>query len=212
MDQNYSYYKFPTYGYLTKQFCKEDILFLLEEINVVKNNFNVCENVNDKLAGQINKQFKLSNSKDNLEKILLPFALEYDRIFNYFKTFNCLSSIPSLKLDDLWVNFQNKYEYNPPHDHSGVLSFVIWINVPYESVEEKICSPGSGSNLPRAGNFEFFYANNIGKISSEMIEVTKEKELTVIIFPSIFLHQVYPFYTSDDYRVSVAGNFKFKIN
>ena len=33
----------------------------------------------------------------------------------------------------------------------------------------------------------------------------------MIIFPACVNHGVYPFYTSDDYRVSVAGNFKFDI-
>jgi hypothetical protein len=212
MDTNYIYYKFPTYGYLTKQFTKIDLNPLLTEIDFIKNNFNNSENINNKLAGQIERQFKINDSKKHLEKILLPFALEYNRIFNYFKTFKCLSTIPDLILDEVWVNFQKKYEYNPPHDHSGVLSFVIWINIPYLSSEEKKFSPGYDSVSPKSGNFEFFYTNNINGISVETIDISKDKELTFIIFPSTFVHQVYPFYTSNDYRISVSGNFKFHIN
>lgn len=212
MNNSYYYYKFPSYGYLTKQFNTTDLDFLLKEVNSIKNNFNITDRVNNKLAGHIDKQIKITKSKKLLQEILLPFVLEYDNIFNYFQSINMLTDIPDLVLDDVWVNFQKKYEYNPPHDHSGVLSFVIWINVPYSLDEEKNFSPGHDSVNPRSGSFEFFYVNNLNKISSEMIEINKEKELTIIIFPSTFVHQVYPFYTSDDYRVSVAGNFKFKMN
>jgi len=210
MDQNYTYYKFPTYGYLNKKFEIDDLKPLIDEIENIKNNLDNLETANKKLAGQIDKQFTLTVSKNQLEQILLPFALEYDNIFNYFKTFNSFIDQPKLVLDDLWVNFQKKYEYNPVHDHSGVLSFVIWINVPYDINNEIKFAPGSASLCPRSGSFEFLYANNIGKISSELLPVTNESELTAIIFPSSFLHQVYPFYTADGYRISVSGNFKFK--
>jgi len=29
------------------------------------------------------------------------------------------------------------------------------------------------------------------------------------MFPSLLAHCVYPFYTSDDYRISISGNIKF---
>ena len=32
----------------------------------------------------------------------------------------------------LWINFQQAKEYNPPHDHSGDLSFVMYLQVPDE--------------------------------------------------------------------------------
>jgi len=212
MDSDYLYYTFPTYGYLTKQFTVSDLSPVLLEIDSIKSNFVKAENVNSKLAGQIERQYKLDKSKKHIEDLILPFAQEYDRIFNYFKSFKCLSTIPDITLDDVWVNFQKKYEYNPPHDHSGVLSFVIWVNIPYTSTDEKLYSPGYNSISPKSGNFEFFYINNVNGISVETISVSKETELTCIIFPSTFVHQVYPFYTSDDYRISVAGNFKFNIS
>jgi len=31
------------------------------------------------------------------------------------------------------------------------------------------------------------------------------------MFPSQLIHAVYPFYTSDEYRISVSGNIKFKV-
>lgn len=212
MNTNFEYYQFPTYGYIAKQFERDDLTDLLDEVDYIKNNFSESKSVNDKLAGQIKNQFKLVQCKKKVEEILLPYALEYNKIFNYFNTFNCLSKVPDIMLDELWVNFQQKYEYNPPHDHGGVLSFVIWINIPYDLERENKLSPGHGSNFSRSGKFEFFYVNNMNRISSEIIDVTKEKEMSVIIFPSTLIHQVYPFYTSNEYRISVSGNFKFKID
>ena len=35
-------------------------------------------------------------------------------------------------LDSLWINFSQKHDYNPPHTHTGALSFVIYCQVPKE--------------------------------------------------------------------------------
>ena len=35
---------------------------------------------------------------------------------------------PDFELGQLWVNYQSKYDFNPSHIHSGVFSFVIWVN------------------------------------------------------------------------------------
>ena len=39
-----------------------------------------------------------------------------------------------------------------------------------------------------------------------MIEADHHWEQVIILFPSITQHCVYPFYTSDDYRITVSGN------
>jgi hypothetical protein len=31
------------------------------------------------------------------------------------------------------------------------------------------------------------------------------------MFSAKYNHLVYPFYTSDDYRITISGNFKFKV-
>ena len=40
-------------------------------------------------------------------------------------------------LKKLWVNYQKKYDFNPIHIHSGVFSFVIWVQIPYDLTEER---------------------------------------------------------------------------
>ncbi len=39
-------------------------------------------------------------------------------------------SKPEYALTALWCNFQRQHEFNPPHDHDGKLSFVIYLSVP----------------------------------------------------------------------------------
>jgi hypothetical protein len=36
-------------------------------------------------------------------------------------------------------------------------------------------------------------------------------ENTLLLFPAKLTHAVYPFYSSDDYRISVSGNVVFKV-
>ncbi len=37
-----------------------------------------------------------------------------------------------LLLNQFWVNYQYKTEFNPYHDHSEVYSFAIWFKIPYD--------------------------------------------------------------------------------
>jgi hypothetical protein len=112
----------------------------------------------------------------------------------------------SFKLDSMWVNFQQKYEFNPLHRHGGLYSFVIWIEVPYFLNFEKDISPGKKSIDNRSGTFEFTYVDVVGQLRGECIPVDKTYEGDIILFPAALHHMVHPFYSSDKYRISVAGN------
>jgi hypothetical protein len=46
----------------------------------------------------------------------------------------------------------------------------------------------------------------MGRIVQNRIEVDKSWEGTMIMFPSSLHHMVHPFYTSDEYRISISGN------
>ena len=37
-----------------------------------------------------------------------------------------------LKLDTMWINYSKKHDFNPPHTHTGILSFIIYCKVPDE--------------------------------------------------------------------------------
>jgi hypothetical protein len=111
-------------------------------------------------------------------------------------------------LGPLWVNFQKKYEFNPLHNHSGMFSFVIWMKIPYDWRDEKELPWVKGSNSEETvGNFVLVDPS----MSNHAFFMDKTMEGHCVFFPSNFYHMVYPFYTSDEERVSISGNIFFEL-
>ena len=113
---------------------------------------------------------------------------------------------------DLWVNLQKKLENNPPHFHSGSFSFVIWLEIPFDINEEMDRPSSRNSNSCYPAHFEFAFNSPENKIQMHYLPVDKKWRNKLAIFPSDLNHGVHPFYTSDDYRISVSGNFYFDTN
>ena len=117
-----------------------------------------------------------------------------------------------LVLDKLWVNYQYKTEFNPYHDHSGVYSFAIWMKIPYSWEEQK--------KLPRfndisdgnkkVGNFEFEYIDTLGDVRNYAYSLSPIDEGTMLFFPARLRHCVYPFYETEEPRISIAGNLSYE--
>ena len=164
----------------------------------------------EKLLPEVSK-FKIKKTFNYINDIVSSYIQDYNKNFNYLARQDVLSSPLPLIADDVWVNFQEKYEFNPVHDHAGILSFVFWIKIPYKIQDEIINSPGVDSRNPLAGTFCFYYTNTLGEICHYSIPADETMENCLLIFPSKMAHSVYPFYTSDDYRVSVAGNMVFRV-
>jgi len=110
-------------------------------------------------------------------------------------------------VNDIWVNHQKKYEYNPNHNHGGQASFVIWVQIPYDINEElKVDHYTKQNDTLKKAAFEFTYSTLTNGLSTNCIWLTKRDEGRMLMFPSQLLHCVYQFTTSDDVRISVAGN------
>jgi len=86
------------------------------------------------------------------------------------------------------------------------MSFVIYTKVPFKMRDELAASPGINSNNNIPGHFQFSYTGILGGISNHYVPVDESYENTMMLFPSKLMHCVYPFFTSDEYRISVAGN------
>lgn len=124
---------------------------------------------------------------------------DYQRRFQYY-----VGRKPNFRRP--WVNMQKKHEYSPVHNHPDMLGWVIWVNVPYD-INDEINMPNSAqSKVKKNSTFEFIYPNLGGSMQTHNIPVSKSHEGMIMMFPSFLRHVVYPFYTSDDYRISVAGN------
>lgn len=198
---NFSFEEFPNLGYMMVKFTKEELLPIKKEVKKIRHNFSKSEKYNKYLAGEIKHEYKLSNSVEYLSNLVKPYAFEYKK--KYGKTQNWIWESEKLELKQVWVNYQKKYEFNPWHKHSGVFAFVIWLKIPYLFEHEN----DDETTFPSKGSFSFLYTNTFGFQQSVQIKADKRFENKMILFPSNLMHQVYPFYTSNDYRISVSGNF-----
>lgn len=173
---------------------------VMEEIVEIQNNFYSSESYNHALAGNIEKQYFLNKSFSIMEPFLSRMASEYTKKWNYYPKED------GYKLQSLWVNFQRKHEFNPLHAHNSVMSFVCWMNVPYSIENEFNLDSVKNSRAKAASIFQFVYTDIMGRICHEDFFVDKNWSRRIVMFPSKLHHQVYPFYTSDDFRISISGN------
>ena len=85
------------------------------------------------LAGHIKKenQFDLKDRQwflNNTNEIFLQY-LEVLKQRSLKK-----KNVSKIELTSLWINFMKNGEFNPIHDHSGDISFVIYVAVPDELI------------------------------------------------------------------------------
>ena len=134
------------------------------------------------------------------EKSFEPF-LDYilthigSAIKNYL---NC-----KFKLNNMWININNKNDYNVSHTHPGVdLSGVIWIKIPEKSGNFIFESPNSF--------VEYFLHQNIKKDIANKYKISPSyiippNEGTLILFSPYLSHRVDQ-NLSDCDRISIAFN------
>ena len=63
-----------------------------------------------------------------------------------------------------------------------------------------------------ASCLQFLYIDSLGQIQTHQVKVDKSFEGKILFFNAKQNHCVYPFYTSDDYRITISGNVKFNLN
>jgi len=167
---------------------------LLDEIKKSKDDYR------HKLAGQIEKEIGYTQeSRDKIIPHLSPYLGIYDECFQRYQN-KKYDKKPEYALTALWCNFQKQNEFNPPHDHDGKLSFVIYLSVPEslkkenEAYNGKSCGPGG---------IQFLYGEGIRDCITYMSYFPKDGDM--FIFPAWLKHWVSP-YKSDCVRISVSGN------
>ena len=89
----------------------------------------------------------------------------------------------------LWCNFQRQNEFNPPHDHDGKLSFVVYLihtrcPLKKENAEYKGRSCGPGG-------IQFMYGEGTRDCISYQSYFPQEGDM--FIFPAWLKHWVSPF-------------------
>ena len=178
---------------------------LNQEIVDIHNDDSNTMRMNTALAGQITKEYQITKSLPLLNPYLEEMGRAYQKEWNYYPKENPNDN--KLTVESVWVNMQKKQEVNPLHNHDGTLSFVAWLYVPFKLEDERNMENCKNSRtVELASTFQFVYNNVLGTIANCPMFVESGWEAKIVMFPAKLLHIVYPFQTSDDYRISIAGN------
>ena len=168
------------------------------------------EDMKPELAANISKSIRLDGDSPLLKEFvseLLPSFIQ-SHIEAYGAPWReTMREGEGWNLESLWVNFQKQHEFNPPHDHSGVYSFVIWMQIPTSFKEQRKLPIAANSNAStQISNFAFTYTDILGNICSFIYNMEKQAEGFMVLFPASLHHLVNPFYNNDGERISISGN------
>lgn len=185
-------------GILTAKIPNE---LLLEIQTLIVNDSSKLIPVNSGLIGSIQKEYE-TPSIPNLKTVVESMYIEWKKVFK-------INDNP-YKLGRVWTNYMSKGEFNPNHCHPEALAaFVLWVKIPYsinEEIDYQLQRSFAHSHPPKNSAFEFTYSMLDGTITSMPFYVDKTMEGTIAMFPGTLMHCVYPFYTSNEERISIAGN------
>ena len=190
--------------------------FIQELDNLIEENGGKVEfDASGLLAGRIRKQTELQTLiSTDLEEHIIQHCMRFSEMTNGNQ--GELSKTPSMSMCAIWSNIQEAREYNPPHQHTGHFSFVVYCrndlqkfsieelqDNEYDSPHEKN-SEQVEANRKLAGLIELQYgeANWMNWNQYQFIPQRGD----IIIFPSWLRHTVYAHYEENCVRVSVAGN------
>ena len=134
------------------------------------------------------KHYHLEKNNDRLfefvEGLLKDFVNEFGWPVRKYLT----NDVP-ISYDQPWANNMKAGEYFPIHSHNGFISYAIWLKLPDVKT-----------------SFYFHYLDTIGNIRKHNIELTKEDDGGIIVFPSTIMHGVNPFYNTEQNRITMSGN------
>lgn len=153
-------------------------------------------NHGNKLAGNVSQEFKLE--EDFIKKSgWLKFLSEETRL--WIKA-SSDQEITKFNLIDTWVVRQFEKDYNPLHFHSGHISGVGYLKVPK--------SFGEYSQKGKSGNQngKLSLVHGTKQFLSSAIFTVTPKVGDFYFFPNYLLHEVYPFFSSNEERRSISFN------
>ena len=177
----------------------------------------------EKRTGNILQMFQLdtpkelffqepSSSKNGLEQEVLKICHKLCSIYpEYLDNLNryVAEDNREFEVERFWINYQRPGEFIPLHRHSGMFSFVVWVNLP-ETKDSNYDVEKWNLGKGYQGQFEFVYSDMLGSIKTLRLANDKSFEGSICVFPAELQHQVYPHY-QDEYRITVSGNIRAKI-
>ena len=121
--------------------------------------------------------------------------------------------LPKFEMNNFWVNYQKQYDYVSIHNHRGLYSFVVFMKIPTHWKEQH--TPPMKLKFhpvplpPSASDFQFVWSAT-GKETEEIVtqplRLCSEDEGRILFFPAWLNHMVYPFYGTEEERVTISGN------
>ena len=196
---------FPhVHGWLETKLSKKTVEHLWDCIETARG-----ERWNQHLVGHIDSSFKIEDKGDMFWKhVLLPHIKYYGETFNHDHTKIPVNGSFKPFLDTFWVNYQNKHEFNPFHNHGGLYSFAIWMKIPTTHDEQNKLHNAKHLKEKQSLNsaFIFQYLDTLGDIITNAYKMDPSVEGTMVFFPAKMQHSVNPFYECDEQRISIAGN------
>ena len=159
---------------------------------------------NKYLAGLIAEEyrFKLEDNK----KVAAMFGPHIDEYIKQGMTYSGgdyrqLLEDGAAVLQGTWVNYMKAGEFNPPHTHGGLISMILYLDVP-ELIDQS-AKEVEGNTLPGAVSFRWGENQPL----SINLAAAAPKTGELYIFPAHVEHQVTPFYV-DCTRISVSSNWE----
>ena len=184
--------------------------------DIINNPIQPTTDAKGTLAGNISKS-EFIKDKDNwfYEKVLKEMSeyLFYKNSWSSYFDVNIAKTKPPpiFTLKSLWVNYQKQHEFNPPHNHAGLYSFVVFMKIPTHWKEQYELPWLKGVNHPQASDFQFLFGHGDGRVeptspAGGQISLSPEDEGRMLFFPSWLAHQVFPFYGTEEERITISGN------
>ena len=156
---------------------------------------------NNQLAGEIENEWGIPTSIVELDsfknyiddlslRYLTSFAsqchYEKDKIPPHLARF--AQSLQKAVLTSAWFNDQKDDEYNPIHNHTGILSGVLYLKIPeYLPSRKNKDMDGTITFVENAADTDIIMTNSTLTISPKVGDI--------FLFPALLKHQVYPFRT-----------------
>ena len=197
----------PNNGVIEGKLPDDDIKNLWKLIDEAKKK---PEDMRNTLAGNINSSIRLDAQSPLIETFINETLNSF--VNKHMEAYGAtnrpiMKEGQTLAVNSLWVNFQRQTEFNPMHDHAGVYSFVIWMQIPTSFEEQRKLPIAINSNAStQISNFAFTYTDILGNICSFIYNMEKQAEGFMVLFPASLHHLVSPFYDNDGERISISGN------
>ena len=160
------------------------------------------EDASKNLAGNLvdEKFIDLSQeSGDELTGIVQDYMSQMATIGVY----KAKAPLRSISYERIWVNYQRKGEWNPPHVHSGDFSMVGYLQIPQE-LKDEWKHPNQQGQDPVGGKIQWNYGD-FSPHSVSMFGPIEPEELDIYVWPAWLTHFVFPF-NADVTRISFSTN------